>query len=556
MRYIGRDDTHVYIKCRKCKKIHAYNREHYEEHFEKKCAECGAKCRFVWLYPIKLSRVKLYMPILVMTILFLFCLLIINIPFFMNYYFFNKAVTALNPIVASILIPILCSLITIIPMKWSDNSQKGIVERIKGNGVQIIGILIEFVVLIISLNIVIGIKYCSLQIRIPDTDETMQYFGNAIEKSASGKGRLFDAEGHLVYKGEFKNNLYDGYGKKFEKITNVHDTDISGTYQCVYDGYFKEGMPNGRGCEYRYDEEYDFEKGEGLSIYLHYEGEFENGEYCGIGTLYGIKTKYEGVFFDGEYNGYGSLWKKAPDSEQTLKFVGVYTDGKLNGSGKKYRADGSVSFDGEYKDGSGVSGTTFYENGNPRYKGEWKEGNYNGEGIQYWESGEKRYDGSWNNGKRDGYGTSYREDGTLEYIGNWKEDQYDSNYGKLYYEDGETIYYEGGFSSGKRNGDGTSYRQDGKKEYQGNWKSGNWDGKGTWHWENGKKYYVGDFVDGQPDGNGISYRAEGIEKIRYDGEWSKGKYSGQGKLYDENGKIEHIGEFVDGEYIEDSGDKQ
>lgn len=59
-------------------------------------------------------------------------------------------------------------------MKWSDNSQKGIFERIKGNAVQIIGILIEFVVLIISLNIVIGIKYCSLQIHIPDTDETMQ----------------------------------------------------------------------------------------------------------------------------------------------------------------------------------------------------------------------------------------------------------------------------------------------------------------------------------------------------------------------------------------------
>lgn len=72
------------------------------------------------------------------------------------------------------------------------------------------------------------------------------------------------------------------------------------------------------------------------------------------------------------------------------------------------RRFGKVLFDGEYKDGSGVSGTTFYENGNPRYKGEWKEGNYNGEGIQYWESGEKRYDGSWNNGKRDGYGTSYR----------------------------------------------------------------------------------------------------------------------------------------------------
>lgn len=63
------------------KKIHAYDRGHYEKNFDKKCAECGAKCRFVWLYPIKLLRVKLYMPILIMPILLFSCLLINNIPY-------------------------------------------------------------------------------------------------------------------------------------------------------------------------------------------------------------------------------------------------------------------------------------------------------------------------------------------------------------------------------------------------------------------------------------------------------------------------------------------
>ena len=35
MHFIGRDDNHVYIKCGKCKKIHAYDRGYYEENFDK-----------------------------------------------------------------------------------------------------------------------------------------------------------------------------------------------------------------------------------------------------------------------------------------------------------------------------------------------------------------------------------------------------------------------------------------------------------------------------------------------------------------------------------------
>ena len=87
--------------------------------------------------------------------------------------------------------------------------------------------------------------------------------------------------------------------------------------QCVYEGYFKEGVPNGKGSEYQYDEEYDFEKGKDCSPFLRYEGEFVEGKYCGTGILYDITTKYEGVFFDGKYNGYGKLWERVSDSKQT-----------------------------------------------------------------------------------------------------------------------------------------------------------------------------------------------------------------------------------------------
>ena len=190
MRYLGGDDNHIIVKCGKCKKIHVYSRDDYKNHFDKKCAECGSKCRFVWMNPINISKAKPYIPLLIMTMLLFFSLVIINVSFFTKFYFFNKAVTALNPMVVSILVPILCALITIIPIKWTNKSNNTIVEKVKGNALQIICILIEFLIFVFSLNIVIGIKYCSMQINNPETGETMQYFGSAIEKQASGIWRL------------------------------------------------------------------------------------------------------------------------------------------------------------------------------------------------------------------------------------------------------------------------------------------------------------------------------------------------------------------------------
>lgn len=542
MRYVGLDDSHVYIKCNHCKKIHAYNKEEYEETSDKKCAECGAKFRFVWFYSQGLSRIRSYIPFLVMTVLTFLIIFIIYIPFFKKYYYFNKAVTALNPIVASILIPIFCSLITIVPTVYFGNPNKRLIDNIRGNVLQILGIVIEFVALIFILNIIIGIQYCALKITNPDTGEIQQYYGYAIDKSASGNGRLFDSQGNLIYIGEFKNNMYDGYGKNYQKIDNFHNTDVTKTYQCIYEGDFKEGLPDGQGREYRYDAEYDFEKENDISPYLYYDGEFKAGKYCGFGTLYGVKEKYNGFFFDGIYNGYGSKWIKDSDSELTYKLEGIF------GAGKKYRADGSIYFDGEYKNSNAVSGTIYYMDGNPKYEGGFNGNNYDGEGKLYWENGEVRYDGSWSNDKREGQGISYREDGTVEYEEYWKEDQY-SGYGKLYYKDGKTVQYEGRYLKGYANGNGTSYSRGGLIEYEGHWQSGKWNGKGKWNWENGNLYYDGDFVDGKPHGTGTSYWDD--RTIQYDGQWSEGEYSGEETQYDIEGKVLHKGNFVNGEFVVD-----
>ena len=84
--------------------------------------------------------------------------------------------------------------------------------------------------------------------------------------------------------------------------------------------------------------------------------------------------------------------------------------------------------------------------------GEWKDGEYHGQGTRTYGKGEwegDKYEGEWKNGKRDGHGTYTWSDGG-KYVGEWK--------------------------SGKKHGQGTHTRSVGSK-YVGKFKNGNfWNG--------------------------------------------------------------------------------
>ena len=47
-------------------------------------------------------------------------------------------------------------------------------------------------------------------------------------------------------------------------------------------------------------------------------------------------------------------------------------------------------------------GIEYYENGNKKYIGSWKEDNRDGKGIEYYENGNKKYEGDWKKGKPNG----------------------------------------------------------------------------------------------------------------------------------------------------------
>jgi hypothetical protein len=102
--------------------------------------------------------------------------------------------------------------------------------------------------------------------------------------------------------------------------------------------------------------------------------------------------------------------------------------------------------------------------------GTYYEGNIiklkNGYGRLYYNNGNKKYEGNFKNDKFEGKGTYYYENGKIKYDGEWVNDKFEGN-GKEYYENGK--YYIGEFKLGLKNGKGIQYYKDGNIEYEGYW---------------------------------------------------------------------------------------
>ena len=148
------------------------------------------------------------------------------------------------------------------------------------------------------------------------------------------------------------------------------------------------------------------------------------------------------------------------------------------------------------------------------YKGEYKEGKYNGQGTFNYPFG-TIYEGEWKDGKKHGQGTLTSHSGDK---------------------------YVGEFKGGKRNGKGVFTFGKGKwagDKYVGKFKEGVYHGKGKYTWSDGKKY-VGEFKDGVYHGKGTLTSKDGGKFV---GEWKDDK-EWNGNNYNKNGKI--ISKYVNG----------
>ena len=163
------------------------------------------------------------------------------------------------------------------------------------------------------------------------------YIGQWKHGKLNGKGTLYYKNGKIRYDGDFVNDKMDGYGiyngesGKYYANENgelIYEEDLvnhrykgNGTFIMVegysYVGQFKNNLQNGKGIKYD------------INGNIKYEGDFVNGEFDGDGQYYHKDgTYYIGQFKHNVPNGNGILF----NSDGTIKNQGNWINGIFVGN--------------------------------------------------------------------------------------------------------------------------------------------------------------------------------------------------------------------------------
>ena len=209
-------------------------------------------------------------------------------------------------------------------------------------------------------------------------------------------------------------------------------------------------------------------------------------------------------------------------NNKDIKYKGQLKNGNYNGRGKLY--DFTHICDGFFKDGKkwGFFQEYYLYNGKKtmKYEGLIIDGKYTGKGTLY-ENGKKIYEGYFKDDKYDGIG--------IEYFPNekkWRKMEYKNNeclnvcFGVLYDEDNNEIYK--GKLINQKPEKGESIKIFDKK---------------------GFKIYNGGFTEYKYNGFGILYYKSN-NKVYYEGKFNMDLFE-NGKLYDPKGNVIYEGKFID-----------
>ena len=181
-----------------------------------------------------------------------------------------------------------------------------------------------------------------------------------------------------------------------------------------------------------------------------------------------------------------------------------------------------------------------------RYKGEKKNGEYEGKGEMEYFNG--KYEGEWKNGLREGFGI-YKYNNGDKYMGIWRNNLEEGD-GRFIYKNGDI--YDGYFKEGKKEGKGllkfSNILEKNINQFYGEWKNDKKNGEGIIYFENGDKIeaiwennimnnkrvkynyingeeYIGEYMNNKRNGKGImKYKNKEI----YNGDWKDDKKEGEG----------------------------
>ena len=270
-----------------------------------------------------------------------------------------------------------------------------------------------------------------------------------------------------------------------------------------------------------------------------------------------MSFKWKGGSFDKLIHGNGTLYiYKGNSLVKEIKTEAYY--GSISSKDVR-RVNENSCYIGKTNNGY-FEGFGVYIRGKELQIGEFKNCILNGEGC-YYINGELRYKGNFKEGKYHGNGTRF-VDGKVE-KGRWENQKLAEGVLRQEFSDGSV--YHGGVFYGKANGEGEIIYKDGAR-YKGGWKEGQWHGEGIYTapndsvygiWINGvlngdvyckNQYYtyVGEVYNGLLDGIGRLLTCDGSY---YNGQWFEGKRCGIGNLilsaYNEDS---YSGEWLDDEF--------
>jgi len=176
-----------------------------------------------------------------------------------------------------------------------------------------------------SLNATVTVKDMGTAGKLYYADGTLLYEGLIWNGKMHGIGKMYRPDGDVWYIGEFADDQMTGYGTLYYP----NDRKIT--------GYFKNGLPNGKGKYYN-------EKG-----ILWYEGEFKDGVKSGFGKSYDWNRGtllYEGDWKDNMKNGFGKEY-----AEDVVIYEGGYLNNARHGKGKLFDTYGELKREGTFVDG-------------------------------------------------------------------------------------------------------------------------------------------------------------------------------------------------------------
>ena len=227
-------------------------------------------------------------------------------------------------------------------------------------------------------------------------------------------------------------------GKYINGEIKENKQEFNAQGKLIYDGEYVNGLRNGKGREYCY--EYKINEEDYITTY--YEGNFIDGVKIGnFSKYYKFKGNFilvlECEFFNDKENGKG----KEYDYNGILIFEGEYANDKKNGKYKIYDLDDKLIFEGEYVFGHRFKGKE-YINGKLEFEGDYQyDKKWNGKG--YDENGNVIYELINGNEKVKEY-YDYRNLLLEKYINGLRNEK-----GKEYDNNGNLIF-EGEYLNGKK----------------------------------------------------------------------------------------------------------